>query len=364
MEFGGLFGTGVNPMVRSGDRAIPGPSRRLRRPDVPAPTREQLRDAGSQQYRDFRATDVQYSIDDMRRLSSETRARLSQEGFSPDNAPQTFGILDRLDAIPSGGIVSPNEIQSVRQTLGRAARPNVNYASEPAAASAALSRFDEFVRTYDQSPSGTPAHRAASETLDEANANWGAMRRSEGLAQIDEAAELRAAAANSGQNLGNQIRQRVANALLRQNRPLRSFNGEELAELRQIIRGTFAQNATRDVGSLLGGGGGLGGVTAAGLGGAAGSMVAGAPGAFAGAVGTAAAGRLARSFSNRLTQRAFDRADEAVRRRSPLYQQMLRRTPLEGGSVADREAMVRILLALEFGGQEQQRQSLERGGFR
>ena len=353
--------TPVNPAIRAGSRAIPGAGRALERPDIAPPTRQQLRDVASQQYRDFRDIDAEYSLSDIQRMAQEASVGLNQRGFNPRNAPQTFGIINEISSIPTGGIVSPNEIQTMRQSLGRAARPSIQYPEDAAAASEALSRFDEFVTAYGGTAS--PAHRQAAQTLQEANQNWGAMRRSDVATGIEDAAGLRSSAANSGQNTGNAIRQRVASALI-SGRPLRGFNATERAELRRIVEGTLAQNTSRDIGNLLGGGGGLGGITATTIGGGVGATVGGAPGAMIGAAGTAATGRILKVISNRLTENALRSADEQIRRRSPLYQQMLRQTPMEGRSPEQRMAIVRIMMALELGGQQEQRQSLEGGGFR
>lgn len=344
LEFAGVV-VPANPALRAGERAIPGAAGSLHRPDVPPPTREQLRATGARQYDEFRGTDVTYPQSDIQRMSQEAAADLSQGGFNRRNAPQTFGVFDDVAAIPPGGIVSPNEIQSMRQALGRAAAPNVQYPADAAAASQALSRFDDFVKTYGQPSS--PAYRRASQSLEDANGNWGAMRRSDTITGVEDAAHLRSSAANSGLNSGNTIRQRVASALI-SGRPLRGFSAEERAALRQIVEGTLAQNTTRDAASLLGGGGGLGGITAAGIGGAAGASVAGPGGAIGGAIGVGLTGRLMRVISNRLTENALRRADEQIRRRSPLYQRILRETPMEGRSPEQRMMLVRAMLALEL----------------
>ena len=363
-EFGVLMSP-VNPGIRAGDRAIPGAGRAFQAPrerSVSPPSRERLHGTATRQYQDFRSIDAEYSLSDIQRLAEETRYALNERGFTPRGSPQTFGVLDDIAAIPPGGIVRPNEIQSIRQSLGRAARPSVQYAADAPAASVALSRFDEFVQAYGKSAAPEGGHARASRVLAEANENWGALRRSDIVTGIEDTAHLRSSAANAGLNGGNAIRQRVASALI-SGRPLRSFNPQERAVLRQIVEGTFLQNRTRDVGSFLGGGSGMGGYTAAGGGAMAGAALGGPEGAAIGAIGVGALGRAMRVLTNRLTERALRRADDEIRRRSHLYRQMLRETPMEGRSPEQRMALVRIMMALQFGAQDEQRQRLEGRSF-
>lgn len=347
LEFAGVT-LPVNPALRAGDRAIPGAARSLQRPRADSPSAESLRQAAGGQYRQMRATGATYPSDDMVRMARTTMARMNQDGFNEATAPRTFGTLQRLTDPPEGSFGTIDGLQSARRTFGRL-RQQTTDPTEADAASQAIRGLDEFIQTPSVAP--TAAQGRASSLLQEANGNYSAAMRSREIGGIERAAELRSAAANSGQNLGNQIRQRVASALLSR-RPLSGYTPDEIQVLEQIIMGTTAQNATRFTGNMLGGGGGLGGVTAAGLGGMAGASVAGPVGAGVGAAATALTGRAMRSVSNSLTERALRQADDMIRRRSPLYRQMLRQVPAEGRSPERRMALVRALMAIDYSNME------------
>jgi hypothetical protein len=123
-------------------------------------------------------------------------------------------------------------------------------------------------------------------------------------------AEMRAAAANSGRNVSNTMRQRIADILLNPAQQ-RGWSASELALAEHIVRGSKTENAIRLLGNMLGGGGGVGAVISAG----AGAMATGGPGAVAPLVGYSL-----KSLSNALTMRQIGKLSEAIRSRAPLAQ--------------------------------------------
>lgn len=184
--------------------------------------------------------------------------------------------------------------------------------------------------------------------LKSANANYAAGKRSDLVKGIERAADLRAAAANSGQNTGNATRQRVASALLRE-KDVSGFSDAEKSALEGIVQGSRSANVTRAIGNYLGGGGGLGALSATGLGGAAGAAATGTPGGAAiGAAIPPLLGAASKNISNRLTQSALNQADELIRMRSPLYEEMLRAAPLQQVGPTKRAAIARALLAAQM----------------
>lgn len=318
-----------------------------RRPDPP--TAQQLRQAASSQYDQMRATGATYAADDIARMAQETMVRMNQEGFNDATSPRTFRILQQLSQPREGQFGTIDGLQAARRTFGQLRRQALD-PTEGAAAGIALRGLDEFIQAPVQSP--TTAQTGAAGLLRTANANHAAASRSREIGGIERASELRAAAANSGNNLGNTIRQRVTSALTSR-RPLSGYSDEELRALEQIIRGTFAQNASRDLGSFLGGGGGIGaqqtGISGAGVGALLGAPVGAAvEGATIGGVATVGLGAASRALSNALTSRALRRADDMIRGRSPLYQDMLRRVPQGDKTASERLAVIRAMIALEL----------------
>ena len=378
-----------NPGIRAGDRVIPGRSMARQRPDVRPPSAKQLLQTGSDQFDAMRATGARYSAADVKRMAETAMVRLNAEGYDDITAPRTFQSLRRLATPGEDEFVDIANLHSARRAFGKHAQ-NFNDPADQGAALRVMDAIDGFIARPDPNVSGPQARtgsslstelrtggglaggangdraRLAASLLDRANANWSAGRRSDSLLGIERAADLRAAAANSGQNTGNAIRQRVASALLKQ-KDIAGFSPAEKDALERIVRGTRGQNMTRRVGNFLGGGQGLGGMTAMGMGGAAGAgigMSVGAPGAggIIGAMAPVAIGAGLKGASNRMTQKALGAADAMVRSRSPLYEEMLRQTPMEAASPTRRASIMRIINAMMLS-QPQAAQSGGGAGF-
>jgi hypothetical protein len=148
-------------------------------------------------------------------------------------------------------------------------------------------------------------------TIREADRNWSAVRANEALDSKLARADLRAAGADSGMNVGNKIRQKVADLLL--SSEARYLSAETKADLEKIVRGTASQNAMRHVANFFGGGGGIGMLAS----GTAGYEAGGWPGALA----AAAAGRGFKIINNRSVGNQAAQVARNIRLRSPLGQQ-------------------------------------------
>lgn len=341
----------VNPAVRAADYAIPGARNAL----VPAkktrvPTAEELKAAGSAGYDAVRDMGVEYSSGAVAAAAKVAKQALEQDGILGNLAPKTHRIIDDLANPPEGSTASSAGIEAARRAFGNAAK-DFNNPTEQLAASRAIDVLDRFVEAPDPTSVVAGPAPAAGKALADARANYAASKRSDTLTGIEDAGDLRAAAANSGQNTDNATRSRLASLLLSP-KASRGFTAEELAELRQVAEGTLLRNTARNTGNLLGGGGGLGSVVTGGaLGGAglaAGSPSLAAAGALAPALGVAA-----KQAGNAMTRRALQRADENTRMRSPLYEQLLEqaRTSTNPETYA---ALMRILTLV--GGAEAQAQ--------
>jgi hypothetical protein len=193
-----------------------------------------------------------------------------------------------------------------------------------------------------------PAAQAA-QILRDGRANYAAGKRSETLAAISERANRRAASSNSGQNLDNSIRSRVASAL---ERPKVSggFDDAERAALEGVAEGSVGTNIMRALGNLGGGGGGIGAAGIGAIGGAAGGMLGGPAGVAVG-LGIPVAANLSKRAANAMTDRALGRVGDITRSRSPLYQQMQRNTPMTVVSPEQRALIVRMLMQQGIGQQ-------------
>lgn len=329
------FATPVNPMVRAGDRALPGVAKAIRS-EKPIPTAEQLREAATANYAAARESGVEIASDSVRKVASAMQQRLEQEGIFDTDAPRTFANLRRLQDAPPESFARVEQLESARKAFGHAAGDFKN-PTEQLAASQTIRGMDDYLSSIDPADVLAGSPTAASEAFTRARGNYAAASRSDSITGALERADLNAAVANSGQNVDNAIRQRMRDILVKP-KDSRGFSPEELAAVEQVARGSAATNISRGAGNLLGGGGGLGGI-ASGVVGAATTSAAGLS-PFLGAVAPVI-GYGAKKVANALTKRAANRADEMVRMRSPLYEEG---API--ASVVSPEARALVMRAL------------------
>jgi hypothetical protein len=339
----GAFASPLNSGIRAGDMAIPGVAKMLRRPDVPPPSAQALKDAAKSGYDQIRDMGVDYRSDAVRDLANGLRAELETDGIIAELAPKTFGVLSKLQSPPDGSIASLAGIEAARRTFRHAAKDFSN-PTEQLAAKRVVDGLDRFVERGDPRTVVAGPATEAGRVAGMARGNYAAAKRSDRLNDLEDTATRRAEASNSGQNIDNTIRQRIA-SLLQDPKKRAGFNKTEIVALETLARGTFGRNRLRDAGNLLGGGGGLGALLTTGVGGATGAAVTG--GAIGGGIGAViplATGIAAKQTANALTKRALSNADKMTRKRSPLYQDMRRAVPLEAISPQKRAALMRTLL--------------------
>lgn len=341
------FATTASPAgaaIRAGDRAIPGALRALRPAEVRAPSAEALKEAASAGYDQARKMGVDYSSDAVKTLAGDTQRALEADGVLAELSPKTFAILNKLQQPPEGSVASLDGLIAARRALNNAAADFAN-PTEQMAAKRAIERLDEFLLGPDPSSVVAGPAPAAAKAIREAQGNYAAAKRSERITGAQERAELNAAVANSGQNIDNQIRQRMRDLITRP-KEARGYSDEELAQMYSIAEGTPATNSARFVGNLLGGGGGLGAVASGAVGGMTGGSFGGPAGAVIGA-GVPLVGYGSKKLAAALVNRQVGNLDEVVRQRSPLYAQLLKDAPMEVISPERRTALARMLLMAE-----------------
>lgn len=337
----------VTPAIRSGGAIVPGVKGALKPGKPEVPTSEALKAAGGAGFDRIREMGVDYSSDAVAKMAQAARADLEKEGFRSVSNPKAFSIIEDLASPPAGSIAPLDGLQAARRAAQKIAQ-NFNDPTEQAAASAIIRKLDKFVEAADPaSVVAGPAAAAAKESV-AARGNYAAAMRSEKLAGLEDRAELRAAAANSGQNLGNTLRQRSADILTRP-KDASGFSEAELAGLESVARGTTGRNTARALGNLLGGGGGMGAVVTSMAGAGGGGAVGGPIGAMVGAAAPVL-GYGAKQLENNLTTKAFRAVDEATRMRSPLYESALANPPMTPKNVEFENALVRTLLSSGKGG--------------
>lgn len=275
-------------------------------PKTVAPTIQELKAAAKADYQSPEVVSLEVKPTTIRNYSDTAKTVLGNEGFDENVAPKTFGILEKLQKIPPGSTVTGQNFNSLRKMLGKAA--GSIEPSEKAAASMAIEHLDSFIPSIPKSEVIAGDVGAAASKLETARGNTWAAKQSEKIDDKVVQAEIRAGAANSGMNVANTIRQRMADVVLKP-KEARGLLPEEIEQAKAISQGSRTQNIVRGVSNVLGGGGGLGTVAAA----TAGGLATGGPGALAPLAGFAL-----KALSNKLTIRQADKLSEAIRSRAPL----------------------------------------------
>lgn len=241
-------------------------------------------------------------------LSTDIRTTLNAKGIRPSNAESIHKAVEEIKTPATAGAADVADLvaarQSIKELLGK-------HDTNKSGAFVALKKIEDAI---EQNSSGTMAK------LREADKNWAAVRTNETLDKKLVRAELRASGEHSGLNLGNKMRQKVADLLL--SNDAKYLSAATKADLEKFVKGTFTQNTMRAVSNALGGGGGVVS-TMLGVGGSAAGTYSGHPELallpFAG-IGM----RLA---SNRAITNQAARVAQGIRARSPLGQQNLPQLP-------------------------------------
>jgi hypothetical protein len=295
-------------------------------PKVALPTSEELRAASDFGYNAARNNPLTVSADSVKNLAATIQHGLEQKGIIGEFAPDTYAVLKQLQRPEAGAYATGSNLISAREAL-RNASQNFTNPREAKAANEAIALLDRFIEKppAESVLAGSPAE--FSQIARDARGNYAASRRSDQITGQLEEAQGNAAAANSGQNIGNAIRQRF-NAIVKSDKQSSGFSPAEIEQAKAIRDGTALGNAARFTGNLLGGGGGLGSVISSAAGAAA-------FGPFGAALPIAGYGL--KKLSDASINRQVKILDEMTRARSPLAQS-------SGGAMSPADQLKQILM--------------------
>jgi hypothetical protein len=280
-----------------------------------APSIEELKSAAKKGYQSEAIKGLEVAPKAISDAAVGIRAKLDAEGFDDVIATKAHAILKRLESVPEGATITGQNLHSLQKTLGKAAG-SID-PQEKAAASIALRELNNVLENLPAEAVRKGSADAFSTTMREANANYAAAMQAGNIDKKVIQAETRAAAANSGMNVGNTIRQRMADVALnpKQNRGMLP---EEIQAARSIAEGTPTENIVRKVGNMAGGGGGMGTLVSGAIGmGAAGAYSQDPSSSFMG-LALPAFGLAMRGLGNRMTLKQAEKLSEAIRNRAPL----------------------------------------------
>jgi hypothetical protein len=336
-----MVGSPVNPAIRAGDKMIPGVGKSFVPEKAAVPTAEELTTAGGAGFDKARNMGVEISPNSVNDFARNLKSQLEADGIYAERAPATHKVLDRLQDAPPGSYATIGNLDSARKSFGEAAKDFLN-PTEQAAAWRATGGLHDFMQNIPPEGvlAGSPA--AASAELKSAIGNYASGKRSNHVTGLEERADLNAAVAGSGQNVDNAIRQRFRDILVKPKEG-RGYNDAELARAEEIARGSKTGNTMRALGNMLGGGGGLGTVAAASAGAGAGMAAGGPVGAVIGAT-TPILGYTAKAIGNALTKNKVAKLDEAVRMRSPLYEDRVANPNMLPADAEKRALIARMLM--------------------
>lgn len=303
------------------------------------PSAAELLDTGGFGFNMARGMDVRYTPQSVQNLAMKLKSDLFRAGFRESNAPKVFAELDALTRTAEpGAFATIDDLHAVRMALGKASRPAADgsHANEAEAARRVIDALDGFITRPDPKAVVAGDAAAAGNVWADAMGNYAAGKRSDRLTAKEDAAELQAAVSNSGKNIDNRIRA-VAAAILKSDRLRAGYSAEELTMMRGVAEGTATRNRIRDVGNLLGGGGGLGAFVT----GMASGTLTGTTSPMLLGTATVGTGVAAKALGNWLTKNALRKVDTETRKRSPLYQEKAANPDMAPASSALRMAPVR-----------------------
>lgn len=330
-NFGSLLGP-RNPMVRSGDLAIPG--EKTRPPDLTratTPSSQELLDKGIAGFKEYRGSNQTYPSQSIEQLANDIRKNIVSSGQYKGAAPLTHDALDVLLAkAKNQPFITAADLDEFRLATGVASKKG-----ESGAMQARSDLFNHLESTGDK-------------TMRDAVQNYGAGSRGQIVDTILRKAED---AKNPGRVLDTQVNRQAESI---RTRP-RGFSDEELAALEAAkpvgrTREAAANLITgNSLPSVLGRG-----VPITGAAGAAGFALGGPVGA---AIGSAIPGTVAgglKMSANAARKGAVEDVGQLVRQRSPLFREQVASQDLVPTMPA-RDAITNALLRMQM-----QRQPVER----
>ncbi len=287
------------------------------KPSSAAPSIADLDTAATGVYENPGVKSLTVPAPEVESLATQLTDQLTRKGFRPTDtsAKGTFSELGNLNPVKQPSLSFWDRVQAEMngEPIPAATGPSNVSVDDLRSARMAFSRIAQETRDGRPTPDAKAASRVLQEIdgllntaapkLKEANANYSAARTAESVDKKAANAEIDAAAANSGLNVENKIRQAAAK-MLKNPAHRRGMKDDEVQLLKRIVFGSKTQNAMRFIGNLLGGNGGwataIMGLASAGI----------AP----------AVGITLKHIGNYLTIRQAEQLSQMIRARSPLGQ--------------------------------------------
>jgi hypothetical protein len=187
-------------------------------PKAITPTLEQLKtEAVTKGYQGPEVAAMEIKPSAVSEWAQGMRSKLTEDGLGQPTAKGVNDVLAGLEKAPEGSFVTGKNLEGLRKTLNNMAQERqVDGTLTPNAVAAVRARQSllEDLPSNIKSGDVVAGDLAAMQSkIKEANANYAAYRTAKGIDKTVIKAENRAAATNSGQNVANTVRQRLATVM-------------------------------------------------------------------------------------------------------------------------------------------------------
>jgi len=283
------------------------------------PTRSELRAATDRGYNAARDLGAEYKPEAVSSWARGIIDQLNKEGRIAETYPEAHRLLEKLANPPKGAkSITLETVDAIYRELGRLG--GVPEQNKAAVAILVQKSLDDFHANMgpDDLVSGTASPEAAARILKEARGNAAAGFRSDRITGLEKTIQRRTAAAGSGRNMDNQIRQRLT-TFIESRKGSRGLTAAEEQAIDDVIFGKPTKNAMRYFGNLLGGGGGIMSTSQMMMAGGLGYAATGPTGLALAAI-PPVLGAGFRGVANQMSKREVKNLDKMMRARSPLYQ--------------------------------------------
>jgi hypothetical protein len=324
------FGPNINPMIRSGDKAIPGVARNVDL-SLATPAGPRLLKEGGKQIEQFKNMAIPYDPAYIgNQLATQMEQAVLEHGVLPPNSKELYAAIRALrNYAPKGNdpgattSFSPANLIAVRENLAGLFGKQSEHQKGVGAAFRVLNDFIE-KPPPEAFVAGSPAFLTeyGPQLYARGRANYAAGSRDADLANIQDAATLRAKSVNSGLNEDASIRSRITSAILNAKK-VKGYTPDEKEMLRAVPEGDTGNNIKRYLGNFLGGGGGLGAHISSAVGVGAGHLAGMGDLSWLMAPIPPAIGAALKRSAGTGTKEALDAARATIRQRSPLFREEL-----------------------------------------
>jgi hypothetical protein len=283
--------------------------------EIPStPSAAQVETAGHEGYQNPAIDAVKFKATAIPDLADNIIDTLNRDKRNARLVPDIHNIVDDMKTPVNGQVHTIEDLETTRRLLGEKAQQAIRNGDNTtkAAATIAIKKIDGYLKSNPQSDLLMGDVRAANDALSTARQNVAIGKTAGEIQQKIYAGEVGAASANSGKNVENALKQKLRPVLTTKKHG-QNLTDENLQDVKDLVFGTSAGNLRRDVGHMLGGGGGIATPVV--------SSIAHSFGGPAAAIATPLIGRAVKQSGNAAARRQAQKIVNGILARSPEAEQ-------------------------------------------